>query len=114
MEYPKYEHQWRYRISKIRVFLLDNSSNIIPNEKGEYNVGLFYPTVFQDYDSAKSGHYFRGHEFYCRSLYVTSKTGIPEILEQCEIDDEFTDFHNPPSPDGEYKIHIQVNYDKIG
>ena len=110
IEYPKYEDQWRYRISKLRVFLLDNSSKIIPNENGDYKVGLFYPTVFQDYDSAKVGHYFRGHEFFCRSFYSTSVTGVPKILEQCEIADEFSDDHNPPSPDGEFRIQIQVNH----
>ena len=112
MEYPKYEDQWRYRITKIRVFLLDNSSNIIPNENGDYKVGLAFPTAFQDLDSSKYGHHFRGHEFFCRSYYLTSGTDKPEILEQCEIADEFTDIHNPPTPNGEYRIQIQVNHKK--
>ena len=91
------------------MFLLDNSSKIIDNENGDYKVGLFYPTVFQDYDSDRVGHYFRGHDFFCRSFYITSTTGESKFLEQCEIAYEFSDEHNPPSPDGEFRIQIQVS-----
>ena len=65
-----YKNQWRFRITKMRVYLLDNSKNIMPNNVSEaFKIGITYPFIFNDIDKKKVTHTFRAQYWYCRSFY---------------------------------------------
>ena len=63
-----YLDQWRFRIIKMYILLMDSSENVIQNlnfEKG-FRIGIYYPREFTDIDAQKNGHVFIGQHSFCR------------------------------------------------
>ncbi len=71
----QYYKQWRWRIEKIEVFLLDQADQVIPSvDVGlgyGISLGITFPNIFNDTDSTKDVHTFFAQPFYCRSTYET-------------------------------------------
>lgn len=74
MNEDQYFKQWRWRIEKLGVLLLDQNGDVIPTYEQDYShaikIGVTFPTLFNDTDPNKDVQTFLGHELYCRSTYV--------------------------------------------
>lgn len=75
--------QWRWRIARLDVMLLDEADLIVPSPD-EISFGVSFPSLFNDTDINKEVHAFLGQKFYCRSTYETSsKSDLVKILKAC-------------------------------
>ena len=68
--------QWRWRISELEVYLLDENNETISSQgtgMGEgISFGIYFPALFNDTAFDRVVHPFLAHPFYCRSTYETS------------------------------------------
>ena len=104
MDQDIYYEQARYRINKMRVFLLNKNEEIISNSNQSIKIGVRYPLIFNDIDREKNHHIFRSQKFFCRSIYKT----YGNIIEQCEIDVNFNKINYQTTPDGMYEFILMV------
>ena len=107
MDPLRYMSQARYRIEKMRVFLLDKSENVIDNphylRHYLFEFGVNYPLTFKDIDTLENFHIFRTQNLFCRSIYKSYN----DIIEECEIDNTFTQINYQTTPDGVYEFSLR-------
>ena len=121
--------QWRWRISELEVYLLDENSAVISSPgtgMGEgISLGITFPPLFNDTAFDRVVHPFLAHPFYCRSTYETSSKCIEFMLtsdnftqtisgegdhifsEKCQVDHEFTNSNYQTSPDGDFAFKLR-------
>ena len=69
MDPKNYALQWRYRINKMGVYLLDKSGMVIPNNSTQnFKMQITYPLIFNDTDSTKTSYTFSARHFICRYI----------------------------------------------
>ena len=97
---------WRYRITEIVVYLIDENNKVIPNfEKNRFGVTIRYPNLFYDMDKSKVAHLFGAHPFKCTSTYLTDK----EPKKRCHVSSEFqfAGYIFSPSPNGTFRFSLR-------
>ena len=69
----QYNAQWRWRIDELSLVFLDKDGNVVQTKGSgdEYaiQVGVTFPTLFNDTDPNKDTQTFLGHKWYCLCSY---------------------------------------------
>jgi hypothetical protein len=68
---------WRFRISMMRVLLLDINDDPVPSIGTDFGeaiaFGITYPNIFNDTDVNHDSYTFLAQHFYCRASYETAE-----------------------------------------
>ena len=106
MDQEEYLLYWRYRITGMIVYFLDENGKVIPND-GENDFGMIiqYPDLFYDRDRSKVAHLFGAHPFQCTSIY----RGIDQPHKRCKVSNEFqfAKYIFSPSPNGTFTFTLK-------
>jgi len=101
---------WRVRIERLTMVLLDENDFPIQSSGTtfgrEIQIGIHYPTVFDDSDSAGNHQSFLALNFECNSDYVTHGSEIV-WKSNCQVDEEFSQKNYKPAPDGIFSFKIR-------
>ena len=109
MRDDQYYSRWRYRIEKMRIYLVDASQKVIPNPNtftSGYYFGIRYPLIFKNLDSSLNAHTFKAPHFFCYSMFKRHGLIDPDIGEQCEVRGGVG---VQPSPDGIFRLELENN-----
>ena len=112
MVQDSYVFYWRYRITGMVVYLLDENGKVIPNfGENKFRIGIQYPNLFYDMDSSKVAHLFGAHPFKCTSTYKEDKTP----LSGCKVSHEFLFAGHiySPSPNGTFTFSLRDSKNKL-
>ena len=95
---------WRYRITSLMVFFIDDQMSIIPNEKS-FGVQVEYPLTYYDVDWKKEPKMFaRSDSYWCNPQYH----GDGKVTSSCELTEyhkEYIDISST-SPNGTFMITL--------
>ena len=81
----EFYNQWRWRISELDVYLLDENEEVISSQDTGMDegisFGIYFPGLFNDTAFDRVVHPFLAHPLYCRSTYETSskKRNFPSL-----------------------------------
>ena len=109
MKEGQYRSRWRYRIEKMRIYLLNASQSVIPNPDSftsGYYFGIRYPLIFKNLDSSLNAHIFKAPHFFCYSMFKRDGQIETDIGEQCEVR---SGVGVQPSPDGTFRLELKNN-----
>ena len=101
---------WRYRITRIRVYPLDEEYNVIKNpnsfQRGYY-FGIRLPVLFTDLDSFHHPHTFTAPSFYCMSHFKNDGRITEDIGDQCDVQ---AGRDIQPTPDGTFRFDFENHF----
>eukprot|EP00093_Oithona_nana_P001090 01090.XXX_3190_3886_1 [CDS] Oithona nana genome sequencing. len=118
----EFYNQWRWRISELDVYLLDENEEVISSQDTGMDegisFGIYFPGLFNDTAFDRVVHPFLAHPLYCRSTYETSSDGDQTFSEKCQVDKEFSNNNYKTSPDGDFTFKLrndktQLDYNKV-
>ena len=74
--------QWRWRIKELKVLLLDQADQVVPNlvDSG-VTLAVTFPALFNDTDDNKVVQPFLSGQFYCRSTYTMNGKPYDSLIE---------------------------------
>ena len=106
MDRSKYEDKWRYRITELNTYFLDESGKVIPNNGADIYVK--YPVLFFDTDMNKKVHAFNSNQFKCITSYRANGNQWQPV-DKCSVSDEFQFNKNrfSPSPNGTFTFELR-------